>query len=125
MDPNIAGWPAAPWWQPMPGNPPSLITTGPIAGIMLTRGVRHPWLDRAAEWMRAQLAAPSADWGEYELRGALAFLEHEPDAAASAWLAPRAPAGHTLAGRPGRRRRLDVRPGRPGTTPRRSSGAAC
>jgi hypothetical protein len=92
VDPNVEGWPAAPWWQPQPGNPPSLISTGPIAGILLARGVRHPWVDRAAAWVRAQLEAPSPAWGEYDVRGALAFLEHAPDAAASARLAPRAPA---------------------------------
>jgi hypothetical protein len=88
VDPSIEGWPAAPWWRPVPGNPPSLITTGPIAGVLLARGVAHPWVERAAGWMRGRLEAPAGDWGEYDLRGALGFLEHAPDPAALERLRP-------------------------------------
>src|SRR3954470_19454054 len=49
--PSIAGWPAAPWWQPQPGLPASLTTTGPIVAALLARGVEHPWLRRAVEWL--------------------------------------------------------------------------
>jgi hypothetical protein len=63
----------------VPGNPPSLITTGPIAGLLLARGADHPWVGRAADWVRGQLESPSEDWGEYDLRGALGFLAHAPD----------------------------------------------
>jgi hypothetical protein len=75
VDPSVEGWPHAPWWQPQPGLPPSLASTGPIAAVLLARGVRHPWLERAVEWLGQ--AAPSADT-PYELYGALAFAEHEP-----------------------------------------------
>jgi hypothetical protein len=87
VEPSIAGWPAAPWWQPEPGLPPSLICTGPIAGILIARGVDHPWVGRAAAWVRGVLAAPR-DLGEYDLRGALAFLQHAPDPAALERLRP-------------------------------------
>lgn len=75
VDPSIEGWPRAPWWQPQEGLPPSLVSTGPIASVLLQRGVAHPWLDRAAAWLRE--AAPSAT-STYDLLGALAFAEHEP-----------------------------------------------
>ena len=84
--PGVDGWPHAPWWQFQAGNPPSIISTGPIVGIMLVRGIRHPWLDRAEAWVRERLAGPFDGWGEYELRGAAGFLEFVPDPAVAARL---------------------------------------
>ncbi|MEA2125122.1 MAG: hypothetical protein QOI80_1904, partial [Solirubrobacteraceae bacterium] len=75
VDPNVVGWPHAPWWQPVDGLPPSLVTTGPIAATLLARGVEHPWLEGAVAWLRE--AAPGAT-STYDLLGALAFAEHEP-----------------------------------------------
>ena len=86
VDPSVAGWPHAPWWQPEPGNPPSMISTGPIAGVLLARGVRHGWVERAEAWVRERLAGAFDGWGEYELRGAAAFLELVPDPGVSARL---------------------------------------
>jgi hypothetical protein len=74
--PSVEGWPAAPWWQPEPGLPASLTATGLLAGPLLARGVEHPWLTRAVDWLWR--TASSAE-GEYPLRGVLAFLEHVPD----------------------------------------------
>jgi len=73
---SVEGWPHAPWWQPSEGM--SLAMTGPIAGTLLARGVRHAWLDRAAEVLWARIEA-FEDGGAYELRGALAFLQRAPD----------------------------------------------
>jgi hypothetical protein len=87
VDPSIEGWPAAPWWRPVPGGPPSLVSTGPIAGVLLAREVSHPWLDRAVAWVRQTLEDPR-DLGEYDLRGALAFLAHAPDGGALERLRP-------------------------------------
>src|SRR5207248_11642465 len=55
VHPSIEGWPHAPWWMPQAG-PPSLITTGAIAGTLHARRVEHPWLDRATEllWERIE-----------------------------------------------------------------------
>ncbi len=39
VDPSIAGWPHAPWWVSEDGGPPSLITTGLLAGTLLASGV--------------------------------------------------------------------------------------
>ncbi len=75
VEPSIEGWPAAPWWRPQPGLPASLVSTGPIAAVLLERGVEHPWLDRAVAWLRE--AAPEAT-EMYDLIGALAFAGHAP-----------------------------------------------
>jgi hypothetical protein len=96
VDPNVEGWPHAPWWQPVPGAPASLVTTGPVAGVLRARGVSHPWVERAVAWVSAQLADPSPDLGEYDLRGALAFLAHVPDAAALERLRPLVEASDAL-----------------------------
>jgi hypothetical protein len=75
VDPSVEGWPHAPWWQVQEGLPPSLVSTGVIAGVLLARGVEHPWLERSVEWLRR--VAPAADT-PYDLYGALAFAEYEP-----------------------------------------------
>jgi hypothetical protein len=112
--PSIEGWPAAPWWAPQEGLPPSLITTGQIAAPLLERGVRHPWLERAVEWLWS--AEPE---GDYDLLGALRFLDAAPDAdrarAAIERLAARVPgvelvAPHVLSPWPGARSRAVVDP---------------
>jgi hypothetical protein len=78
VDPNVEGWPHAPWWQPAPGF--SLISTGQLAGTLLARGVEHPWLERATELMWERVGA-LADPGAYDLIGVLRFLDHVPDRA--------------------------------------------
>jgi hypothetical protein len=78
VDPSVAGWPHAPWWQPEEGLPMSLITTGPIAGTLLARGVRHPWLERTTAALFARARARE-ELGPYDTRGLLEFLEHAPD----------------------------------------------
>ena len=91
VDPSVEGWPHAPWWQVEPGLPPSMISAGVIAGVLLARDVKHPWLERTVEWLRE--TAPTAD-GPYTLYGALAFAEHEPGLADR--LAPAIQAAVTL-----------------------------
>jgi hypothetical protein len=76
--PGVEGWPHAPWWQAQDRRPASLTTTGPIAGILYARSVDHPWLDRATELLWSRIDE-LADPGPYDVRGALAFLEHVPD----------------------------------------------
>jgi len=78
--PSVEGWPHAPWWQPQPGLPPSLITTGLIAGTLHARRVEHPWLDRATDWLWGRIEADGGEpLGAYDLRGALRFLDFVPD----------------------------------------------
>ena len=91
VDPSVEGWPHAPWWQVEPGLPPSMISAGVIAGVLLARDVKHPWLERTVEWLRG--TAPTAD-RPYTLYGALAFAEHEPGLADR--LAPAIQAAVTL-----------------------------
>jgi hypothetical protein len=76
--PSIEGWPRAPWWQPDPDRRMSLVTTGPIAGTLLARGVTHPWLEHTAERLYERAAAMD-DPHPYEVRGVLEFLQHAPD----------------------------------------------
>jgi hypothetical protein len=78
VDPNVEGWPHAPWWQPAPGF--SLISTGQIAGTLLARAVEHPWLARATDLMWERIDTLS-DPGAYDLIGVLRFLDHVPDRA--------------------------------------------
>jgi hypothetical protein len=75
---NVDGWPHAPWWQPVPGLPPSLLTTGLIAGTLHARGVEHRWLSRATDWMWSAMEA-LGEVGPYDMRGVLGFLQHVPD----------------------------------------------
>jgi len=80
VEPTVEGWPHAPWWSPQEGQGASLATTGQVAGTLHARGVVHPWLERATEllWsLVGDLSRPDA----YEMRGALAFLQHVPDRA--------------------------------------------
>jgi hypothetical protein len=76
--PGIVGWPHAPWWAPTDGAPPSLATTGPIAGTLHAGAVQHPWLDRATEMIWRRVDEPG-DLGAYDMRGVFAFLQHVPD----------------------------------------------
>lgn len=78
VEASVEGWPHAPWWVPEGSRPASLIATGLIAGTLHSRGVSHPWLDRASEvmWSRiGELTAPSA----YEMLGVTRFLDCVPD----------------------------------------------
>jgi hypothetical protein len=83
-EPSVAHGPHAPWWEPAPGHPASLIQTGQISGLLYARGFAHPWRDRAAEVMwRGIGALGTADSGStpnaYEMFGVLSFLQHVPD----------------------------------------------
>lgn len=78
VDPCASGWPAAPWYVPADGNPPSLISTGNIAGTLHARGVTHPWLDRATTLVWTLIDTMSGT-EPHEILGAMAFLDHVPD----------------------------------------------
>jgi hypothetical protein len=87
-EPTMLAWPRAPWWVSEEGHPASVIVTGLIAGTLYSRGVSHPWLDRATElmWTKIDTLARSGGaelqggpGGEYEMLGVLAFLQHVPD----------------------------------------------
>jgi hypothetical protein len=78
--PTADGWPRAPWWNPDEGLPPSFIFTGLTASILHARGVKHPWLDRATQWMWSKVDEFESGH-PYAVRGILAFLDTVPDRA--------------------------------------------
>jgi hypothetical protein len=78
VEPGIEGWPHAPWWVVEGGRPTSLISTGLITGTLHSRGVAHPWLERATEAMWAGIGGLSAP-GAYDMFGVLRFLDCVPD----------------------------------------------
>ncbi len=78
VDPSIAGWPHAPWWEPQPGLPPSLVAAGQIAGTLHARKVDHPWLTEATAWLWSTIEGLTSAFG-YEMRGAIRFLNYVPD----------------------------------------------
>jgi hypothetical protein len=78
FDPSIEGWPHAPWWAPEAGQPPSISTTGLLAGALHARRVRYPWLDRATELMWAMISGLTAT-SPYDMRGVMYFLDRVPD----------------------------------------------
>lgn len=76
--PSISGWPHAPWWEPEDGLPPSLVSTGQIAGTLHARGVVHPWLAQATGLLWSWIDRLGA-LNPYEMRGVLRFLQHVED----------------------------------------------
>jgi hypothetical protein len=78
VEPTVAGWPRAPWWEAEEGRPASLYTTGLIAATLYARQVEHRWLDDAAELLWQQIDELD-DPGPYAFRGILRFLQHVPD----------------------------------------------
>jgi hypothetical protein len=78
VEPTVEGWPHAPWWEPQEGRPPSLTSTGQIAGTLHARHVEHPWLDRATELLWTRIGELT-DPGAYDMLGVLRFLQHVPD----------------------------------------------
>ena len=78
--PSVSGWPHAPWWQPEPGLPASLLPSGRIAGTLHARGVQHPWLDGTGAWLWQRIdRLTDQALGPYDVYGVLDFLEHVPD----------------------------------------------
>ena len=76
--PSMAGWPHAPWLVPQDGEPPSLITTGLIAGTLHARRVEHPWLDGATALLWSRIGSLTST-GPYDIRAVLRFLDSVPD----------------------------------------------
>jgi hypothetical protein len=78
VDASVEGWPHAPWWQPQDEPAMSLVSTGPLAGVLHARGVRHPWLDAATAAIWARIDALE-ELSPYEARGVVRFLDRVPD----------------------------------------------
>ncbi|MBC2876818.1 MULTISPECIES: hypothetical protein [Streptomyces] len=83
LHPASAGWPAAPW-HPAAGaraGTGSLLTTGPVVGLLHRNAVWHAWLFRATDFCWAAIDALSLGGRPhpYEIEAAVAFLDGVPD----------------------------------------------
>jgi hypothetical protein len=83
--PEDERWPTAPFWRPTERLAASPTSTGQIAAPLLRRGVTHPWLDRATQWLWREVEEggarePSIGTG-YDARGLTVFLNAVPDEA--------------------------------------------
>jgi hypothetical protein len=77
--PSVRAYPRAPWWQPEGDQPPgNLLPTASIAGLLLARGVRHPWVERATRFCWRAIDR-LGDTNPYQARAALAFLDDTPE----------------------------------------------
>jgi hypothetical protein len=95
--PSALPYPRGPWWQPADAS--SVTQTAANAAALHALGARHPWLERAGEflWPRIEafdLSGASTDPGlGYDVLFSIAFLDAVPDAgradAALDTLAPR------------------------------------
>jgi hypothetical protein len=79
--PSVRAYPRAPWWQTETDQPPgNLVPTASIVGLLLARGVQHPWIGPATEFCWREIDGvdrPDA----YQMRSAIAFLDRVPDRA--------------------------------------------
>ncbi|MEV5509393.1 hypothetical protein [Streptomyces orinoci] len=103
LHPSLRGHPAAPW-LPAPDSPPSsLLTTGPVVGLLHRNAVWHAWLFRATDfcWAAVDALAVGGRPHPREVQAAVAFLDGVPDR-------PRAEAAADRLGRAVREQRLAV-----------------
>lgn len=71
--------PHAVWWEPSDPSPTaSLNPTAGIAAFFHKHRIAHPWLERASAYCRTAIET-TEDMGSYDLRVALAFVDHVPD----------------------------------------------
>ncbi|KNB51358.1 hypothetical protein [Streptomyces caatingaensis] len=108
LHPASGRWPAAPWFPAPPGGPGaaaagSLLTTGPVVGLLHRNAVWHAWLFRATDfcWAAIDALVRAGRPHPYEVEAAVAFLDGAPDRA-------RAEAAADRLGRVVREQRLAV-----------------
>ncbi|MEU5159869.1 hypothetical protein AB0G74_09720 [Streptomyces sp. NPDC020875] len=78
VHPSQRGYPAAPF-VPIVADPPgSLLTTGPVVGLLHRNEVWHAWLFRATDFCWAAVESLE-DSHPYEVEAAIAFLDGVPD----------------------------------------------
>ncbi|MGA7669129.1 MAG: hypothetical protein WBW04_01820, partial [Nitrolancea sp.] len=79
MVPTSYDVPHAPWMSPPEGAPPgSLLPTAGIAGLLHKNGISHPWLGPASTFCWNAIGAIETTH-PYEVKFALAFLDHAPE----------------------------------------------
>jgi hypothetical protein len=77
--PSVRAYPRAPWWQSEDDQPPgNLLPTASIVGLLLARGVQHPWLEPATEFCWRQIDRLDRSH-PYQMRSVIAFLDRIPD----------------------------------------------
>jgi hypothetical protein len=77
--PSVRAYPRAPWWQPEGDQPAgNLLPTASIVGLLLARGVRHPWVERASGFCW-QAIDRLGDTNPYQARAVLTFLDGTPE----------------------------------------------
>jgi hypothetical protein len=75
---DAAGWPHAPWWQPEPDPPSSLLMTAGIAAMAHRLAPGHPWTEAATAYCWKQIST-GADTDPYTVRYLIDFLDAVPD----------------------------------------------
>ncbi len=75
---TAGGWPHAPWWQPEPDPPSSLLMTAGIAAMAQRLAPAHPWLKAASAYCWAELA-DAHDLDPYTMRYVADFLDAAPE----------------------------------------------
>jgi hypothetical protein len=86
---SAAAYPRAPWWDPPPEPPASLLPTAALAGLLHRHGVEHPWLGPATDysWRAIDAIGDRIAAGEwlvqvaYDVQYAVTFLDGAPDRA--------------------------------------------
>jgi hypothetical protein len=78
IHPSLRGYPAAPFIPVVDDPPGSLLSTGPVVGLLHRNQVWHAWLFRATEfcWSAVESLETSHP---YEIQAAVAFLDGVPD----------------------------------------------
>ncbi|MFF8606407.1 hypothetical protein ACF06X_10740 [Streptomyces sp. NPDC015346] len=88
VHPSQRGYPAAPFVPIVDDPPSSLLSTGPVVGLLHRNQVWHAWLFRATEfcWEAVETLEKSHP---YEIEAAVAFLDGVPDRARAQAVADR------------------------------------
>ncbi|MFI9720197.1 hypothetical protein ACIHFE_11125 [Streptomyces sp. NPDC052396] len=120
LHPSLRGHPAAPWFPLTEDPPSSLLTTGPVVGLLHRNAVWHAWLFRATDFCWAAVNALAANGRPHprEVRAAVDFLDGVPDR-------PRAEAAADRLGRAVREQRLAVLDPGPGHRPGPEADGPC
>ncbi|MFE7548083.1 hypothetical protein [Streptomyces gardneri] len=78
IHPSQRGYPSAPYVPVVDSPPSSLLTTGPVVGLLHRNQVWHAWLFRATEYCWAAVESLEKSH-PYEIQAAVAFLDGAPD----------------------------------------------
>lgn len=77
--PSASEHPHAPWWAAEGDGPADLNPTAAIAGLLLGRGVDHPWVEPATAFCWRAIEWGGQPTERHAFVAAFTFLEHVPD----------------------------------------------